>query len=81
MKPKASNNYESTNDVYEKFTGYPYLITFENNFYKSVKTIQDGEKKKLVYRYDEERHNLVISTVGGVVVNVEGIYRIGEVVV
>lgn len=81
MKPKASNHYESANDVYEKFTGHPHLITFENREYKSVKTKSDGDRKRLVYRCDEEVHNLVISTVGGVVVHVEGIYSIGEVAV
>lgn len=81
MKIKTPNHFNSNQDVFDQFTGYPYMITFERFSYKAVKTTQDGEKKKLIYRCVPERHNLVITTVGGVVVNVEGIYSMDEVAV
>ena len=81
MKIKLPNHFESTQEVFDRFTGYPYMITYERFSYKAVKTIKDGEKKKLIYRCEPERHNLVITTVGGVVVNVQGIYSMDEVAV
>ena len=81
MKIKTLNHFNLNQEVFDRFTGYPYMITYERFVYKAVKTIIEGDKKKLIYRCEPERHNLVITTVGGIVVNVQGIYSMDEVAV
>lgn len=72
-------SYDSLNAVMEKFNKVIGNIRFEGREYKYVNIIFEKNVKKLVYRCEREQHNLVISMMGDVVVNVEGVYSIGEV--
>jgi len=75
------NCFESINEIYEKFNCVPPQIHYENCIYNYQRTLFEGKTAKIVYRCETERHNLVISTIGSVVVKVDGIYSIGKVAV
>ncbi|QCR33149.1 hypothetical protein [Lysinibacillus sp. SGAir0095] len=81
MKPTAINNFDSINEIYDQFNTVTNKIRLEDQEYEYQKMTVKGDVKKHIYRCDQEQHNLVISTLGNVVVNVEGIYSIGKVAV
>lgn len=72
-------SYNSLNELMEKFNKVIGKIRFEGREYKYVNTTFKGNVAKLIYRNEQEQHNLVISMLGDVVVHAEGIYSISEV--
>jgi len=79
MKPKGFNHFDSTNDIFDRFQTVTNKIRFENRVYEYQKIHFKDEVTKHIYRCEQEQHNLIISTMGNVVVNVEGIYSIDTV--
>ncbi len=79
MKIKSFPRFRSMNDIFDRFHKVSSKIVFENREYKYVNVVFKGNMKNLIYRNEQEQHNLVISMMGDVVVHVEGIYSIGEV--
>lgn len=74
-------SYDSLNAVMEKFNKVISKIRFEGREYKYVNTTFKGNVAKLIYRNEQEQHNLVIYMMGSVVENAEGIYSISKVAV
>ncbi|MBD8026444.1 hypothetical protein H9636_07200 [Ureibacillus sp. Re31] len=74
-------SYNTLNEIIEKFNKVNSEIRFEGREYKYVNIIFEKNVKKLVYRCEREQHNLVVSMMGDVVVNAEGVYSIGDVAV
>ena len=79
MRLKVLNMYSSTNDIFDRFQGASNKICFENSEYTLQTVPLKGNVKKHIYRCEQEQHNLIISIMGNVVVNVEGIYSIDTV--
>lgn len=75
------NHFDSTNEIYDRFSTVTNKIHFEDRLYEYERIAFKGEVKKHIYRCKEEQHNLIISLIGNVVVNVEGKYSVGAVVV
>lgn len=81
MKVKSVPRFTSLDDVADRFEKVTSKIQFENREYKYVKIVFEGETNKLIYRCEEERHNLIISMISDVVVDVVGVYSLGEVAI
>jgi len=81
MKRKGFNNFDSINEIYDRFNTVTNKINFENHIYEYQTIKFKDDVKKHIYRCDQEQHNIVISMIGDVVVNVEGIYSVAEVAV
>ncbi|WP_346234524.1 hypothetical protein MKY04_12725 [Lysinibacillus telephonicus] len=82
MKVKSVPSFTSLDDIADRFEKVTSKIQFENREYKYLKTVFEDEINKLIYRCEEERHNLIISMMGDVVVvDVEGVYSVGDVAI
>lgn len=81
MKVKSFPHFTSLDDVADRFEKVTLKIQFENREYKYVKIVFKGQVNKLVYRNEDERNNLIISMMGDVVVDVEGVYSVGDVAI
>lgn len=73
--------FKSLDDLTDNFSKGSTNIVFENREYRYMKTIRAGYSSKIIYRNEQEQHNLVIYMMGDVVVKVDGIYSTGEVAV
>lgn len=81
METKTSGKFESLNDIINKFEKGRANIIFENREYRYMKTIRAGYSSKIIYRNEQEQHNLVIYMMGDVVVKADGIYSIENLAV
>lgn len=79
MKVKSFPSFNSLEEIVERFQKLSSKIIFENYEYKYVNIVFKGQVNKLVYRCEEEQHNLIISMIGDVVIDVAGVYSVGDV--
>lgn len=73
-------NFNSITDILEEYSNYSPKIRVEGRIYVYVNVLFEGEVKKLIYRCEPEKHNLVITKMGDVVIEAVGVYSIHELV-
>lgn len=81
MKVKSFSSFNSIGDIVERFQKVSSKIIFETREYKYVNIVFKGQVNILIYRCEEEQHNLIISMIGDVVIDVSGVYSVGEVAI
>ncbi|BDH60113.1 hypothetical protein MTP04_02430 [Lysinibacillus sp. PLM2] len=79
MNDKSLANFDSLDEIADNFEKVSPKILFENREYKHVDTVFGKEVDKLVYRNEQEQHNLIITLSDDVVITVDGIYSTSEV--
>lgn len=71
--------FNSLNEIELAFVRVEKKIVFENRVYNLVNSIAEDATTKLIYRNEQERHNVIITLLDDEVIKVEAAYSIGKV--